>query len=68
MITLTEAKNLKLGQILVDDLNGKRWKVNGQVKVWKTRPADVRIPVKHGLYKYGYVTQEMLDTMTLETR
>ena len=33
----------------------ERWRVNGKVKTWKTRPADFRVPVKHGLYDYGYL-------------
>ena len=27
-----------------------RCRVNGQCKVWKTRPAEFRLPVKHGFY------------------
>ena len=34
MITLEEAKNLRYGEILIDP-QGKRWKVNGEVKTWK---------------------------------
>ncbi len=28
---------------------------NGATKTWKTRPGNFRIPVKHGLYQYGYI-------------
>ena len=28
---------------------------NGATKAWKTRPNDFRIPIKHGLYDYGYI-------------
>ncbi len=31
------------------------WRRNGKTKVWKTRPEDFKVPVKHGLYKYGYI-------------
>lgn len=31
---------------------------NGATKTWKTRPGDFRIPFKHGLYDYGYITQD----------
>lgn len=34
----------------------KRWRRNGQTKTWKTRPSEWRIPVKFGLYTYGYIT------------
>ena len=27
-------------------------KVNGKPKTWKTRPDDVNVPVKYGLYEY----------------
>ena len=32
-----------------------RWHRNGKTMVWKTRPGEYRIPVKHGLYEYGYI-------------
>lgn len=31
------------------------WRRNGSTKTWKTRPDHFRVPVKHGLYSYGYV-------------
>ena len=31
------------------------WHRNGQTKTWKTRPGEFRIPVKYGLYRYGYI-------------
>ena len=33
------------------------WRRNGKTKTWKTRPGEFRIPVKFGLYRYGYITQ-----------
>ena len=30
------------------------WRVNGAPKAW-VRKSDVRVPVKHGMYDYGYV-------------
>jgi len=33
-------------------------KRNGKNKLWKTRPNDFQIPVKRGLYEFGYITQE----------
>ncbi len=55
-ITLAEAKQLRPGNIL-HDTNGKRWKVNGQVKTWKTDPNRIRVPLKHGLYAYDALTE-----------
>lgn len=36
----------------------QRWRRNGVTKTWKTRPNDFRVPVKRGLYEYGYITQD----------
>lgn len=36
----------------------KRWRVNGKVKRWKTRPNEFRIPVKRGMYEHGYITEK----------
>jgi len=71
MITLEQAKNLKPGDILhqVDAQNAdgtpRRWRVNGQPKVWKRSPERVRVPVKRGLYSYDYVTEADLDKLSL---
>src|SRR6266852_5791902 len=35
--------------------NCRVWRSNGAMKTWKTRPRDFQLPVKHGLYNYGYV-------------
>jgi hypothetical protein len=56
-MTVEEAKQLKIREPLINRLDGKRWYVNGAVKTWKTRPDKVRVPLKHGLYAYGYLTQ-----------
>lgn len=42
---------------------GKRWRRNGRTKTWKTRPGEFRIPVKHGLRSYGYITEYNFDKM-----
>lgn len=56
MITKEQAFKLKPGDILVDN-QGKRWKVNGQVKTWKRNPERIRVPLKHGLYAYDYIDE-----------
>lgn len=33
----------------------QRWRSNGKVKVWKTRPDDFRLPVKYRLRGYTYI-------------
>ena len=70
-ITLKQAKNLKHGDILHhvanknSDGTSQRWRVNGKVKTWKRSIEKVKIPVKHGLYDFGYVTENELNLVTL---
>jgi len=70
-ITLEQAKALYIGQELYhvqfrnSDGTPVRWRVNGQVKTWKTRPDEVRVPIKHGLYAYDYLTHNDLDLVCL---
>jgi hypothetical protein len=37
---------------------GKTWRRNGQTKTWKRDENRFEIPVKFGLYDYGYITNE----------
>lgn len=32
------------------------WRANGQCKTWKRDATRFSLPVKHGLYTYGYIT------------
>jgi len=59
-LTLEEAKQLKPGDIL-HNASGQRWKVNGQVKRWVKSPDRIRVPLKHGLYAYDYITEGDFD-------
>ena len=34
-----------------------RVRVSGACQTWKTRPDEFRVPVKHGLYASGEITQ-----------
>jgi hypothetical protein len=57
-LTLAQAKKLKPGDVLIDNY-GKRWKVTGQVKLWK-KPENahrIRVPLKHGLYNFDALTE-----------
>jgi len=38
---------------------------NGRCQTWKTRPNDFRLPVKHGMYEYGEITQDNADCFHL---
>lgn len=72
MITLAQAKRLKPGNMLyaVNQYNADgtamRAKVSGQVKTWKTRPNEVKIPYKRGLYEHGYITERDLKDFSLK--
>ena len=62
MITKEIAVNATLGTIFYHktlknaDGSPLRGRVNGKCKTWKTRPDDFRLPMKHGLYDYFYIS------------
>ena len=66
-ITLEEAKQLKYGDMIYSnhfqnaDGSPVRWRVNGQVKTWKKDPYRIQIPVKHGMYRNGYLCHGTID-------
>lgn len=39
---------------------------NGQTKTWKTRPNEFKIPVKYGLYEYGYIDESNCNEWTID--
>lgn len=63
MITKEIAISLNRGQTLYHkSIKGSdglpiRCRVSGKCQVWKTRPDEFKIPVKHGLYTNFYITQ-----------
>jgi hypothetical protein len=63
-ISYSTAISLNRGDILYHGINKnadgspQRWKVNGKVQVWKNEPYRFKIPVKYGLYGFGYVTDK----------
>ena len=71
MMTLQEAKNLAIRQIIYHayfpnaDGSPQRWVVNGQVKTWKRDSNRVRVPVKRGLYEFGYLMEDNLHLFCL---
>ena len=40
-------------------------RANGACKVWKTRPNDFKLPVKHGLFNCFYITQDNANEWTV---
>lgn len=71
-LTLKQAKSLRVGQTLYHlknknaDGTAQRWKVNGKPKTWKTRPEQVSVPIKHGLYSYDTLTHRDLHLVSLQ--
>lgn len=71
MITLEQAKKLQYRDVLHHvtfknaDGTPTRWRVNGKVQTWKRNPERVRIPVKHGMYDYDYLTERDLELVSL---
>lgn len=69
-MTRKDCLELRPGQIVYDrwhqnyDGTPSRWKVNGKVRTWKTKP-DVYVPIKHGLYDFDAITLTNADRFTL---
>ncbi len=67
MITLEDAKNLSCGDTLHHktfvnaDGTPMRFKVTGVPKTWKRNTSRVRVPLKHGLYDYGELTNDTFE-------
>lgn len=59
-MTKEESLALTWRDTLLDRCN-KRWRVNGQVKTWRRNPDKFRVPLKHGLYTYGYLTEDNME-------
>lgn len=70
-ISLKQAKSLEHGTILYHvhnrnkDGTPQRWKVNGNVKIWKRDESRVQVPLKFGLYGYDYLTEHYLNDICL---
>src|SRR5579872_5257290 len=41
--------------------NCRIWRANGAMKTWKRRPNAFQVPVKYGMYDYGYVADYNAD-------
>jgi hypothetical protein len=62
-LTLEQVKNLSYGDRVyfvqmykpVEGTKVREFRVSGKPKTWKTRPNDVKVPVKYGLYENAYI-------------
>lgn len=70
MITLEQAKTLSQGTMLYSTVSFNKRGEPHRAKVtrvitWKTRPHQVQVNWKHGLYEYGTMTQDDLSRWAL---
>lgn len=69
---LEEAKRLEYGQMVYHvalknpDGTPQCWRVNGRVQIWKKTPHRVFVPLKRGLYQYGFICEKNLDEFELK--
>ena len=35
----------------------RTWRANGKCKTWKRDATRFKLPIKHGLYTFGYITE-----------
>lgn len=72
MVSLAQARRLRYNQVIYHrrlknvDGSAQRFVVKGKPKTWKTRPKEVRVPLKRGMYEYGYLTENNLGEFTLK--
>lgn len=65
-MTFEQAKQLSFNQTIHHrtlknaDGTALRARVNGKIQLWKTRPNEIKIPMKHGLRDCFYLTQDNL--------
>lgn len=70
-MTLEQAKTLKYGDhvhhITATNADGtpQRFRITGKVKTWKRSPERVQVPVKRGMYQYGYLTEHNINKFKL---
>lgn len=62
-MTIEEAKELKYREIIHLKEGNKclNWRINGKIKLWKRNPNRILIPIKHGLYSFGYLTENNIS-------
>ena len=72
MITLKQAKALKIGDVIHSDIRTnavgmcRKWRVNGKPRTWKREVERVQVPLKHGMYEFDYLYESDLNIMHME--
>lgn len=52
---LTPSGRMNAVSKMVDGDRVREFRVSGKPKTWKTRPNDVKVPIKYGLYDSAYL-------------
>lgn len=71
LVSFVQARRLHYGDELYHkylknaDGSAQRWRVTGMPKTWKTRPGEIRVPLKRGMSEYGVLDQYNLNDFTL---
>jgi hypothetical protein len=74
MITLAQVKKLdyrdEIYHVTLRDSKGHslRARVNGKIHLWKTRPTEFRLPMKHGLYDTFDLTHDNAHEWSLKPK
>lgn len=66
MITKEQALTERYFVQTTTDSKTRRWRANGKCKTWKTRPDEFKLPIKHGLWTYSYLTHENAHLFELD--
>ena len=46
-----------VGGVVTELPRSHSWRANGKCKLWKRDDSRFELPIKSGLYNYGYITQ-----------
>ena len=69
-----DIEKLYLGRVIYHrylknaDGSPQKWRINGKLKTWKRQPNRFSIPIKRGLWEYGYLTESNLEDFNLEEK
>lgn len=55
----------RTAKYFTDKTTGKVWRRNGKTKTWKRSLERFQIPVKSGLYEYGYINEQNINQYNL---
>jgi hypothetical protein len=71
-MTIEDARKLTYRNVVhIEGITNARgtcadFRVNGAVRTWKRSPERIRVPLKHGMYEYGAITQHNINLVHLK--